>query len=211
MKKSWFFDPLKPGKYVKAIADPATLFKSHTPFETTKGAQYPVMSDAWLRALPVRHLAAADCLMMMWSTMPKLDFSISLLGEWGFRYVTAGAWHKVHASGKTAFGTGFVLQSAAEVFLIGAIGTPLYVNRPAPGVIVTEETHDEELIRLTAGAEGFDAVRREHSRKPDEQYAIMDQLMGDVPGCELFARQQWPGYDAWGNQADHFTPAGGQP
>lgn len=206
MARKWFFDPLKPGAYNKIIADPPTHFSTFSPFESAKGPQYPLMSDSWLRSLQVRHLAAADCLMMLWTTMPKLPFSIELLGEWGFRYVTAGSWHKCHANGATAFGTGFVLRSGAELYLIGATGKPLYVNRPAKGVIVTEDDHDREFIDLTTNAEGLEAIRREHSRKPDEQYEIMNKLMGDAPACEIFARQQWPGYDAWGNQPDHFKP-----
>ena len=126
MAKKWFFDPLIPYKYDVINADPPTHFKTFSAFESEKGAQYPTMDDTWLRALPVQQLASSNCLLWLWTTMPKLQVSIDLMAVWGFRFVTAGAWHKKTPKGNTAKGTGFVLQSAAEVYLIGAIGRPAY-------------------------------------------------------------------------------------
>jgi N6-adenosine-specific RNA methylase IME4 len=60
--------------------------------------------------------------------------------------------------------------------------TPLRANRP-PSVI--------------------QGPRREHSRKPDEAYALIERMYPDLPKIELFARARRPGWDVWGNQAPH--------
>ena len=208
MARKWFFDPLIPHAYDVINIDPPTHFKTFSAFESAKGAQYPTMDDSWVRALPVIDLASSGGLLWMWTTMPKLTVSIDILRAWGFRFVTAGCWHKKTPGGATAKGTGFVLQSSAEVYLIGAAGHPKYRARPQPGLIDTSDT-DALFYEALAGAapEVIEAERREHSRKPDQQYDILDALMGtDVRRCELFARQARPGWEAWGNQVDHFEP-----
>lgn len=211
MKKKWFFDPLTPCAYDLCLIDPPTRFETHTPYESEKGAQYPTMSDAWLRSLPMSDLSSGNTLYWIWSTMPKLKATIEWMSGWGIDYVTAGAWHKKTVHGKTAGGTGMVLQSKAEVYLIGRIGRPKYLKRPQSGLIetteVTEPAYNAALS--TTVPEVIEAVRREHSRKPDEQYDILDALFGTgIRRCELFARTERSGWDAWGNQTDHFSPMG---
>ena len=88
---SWFFDPLKPCHFNLILADPPTRWESYTPFDSAKGPVYPTMSKEWLLDLPVGHLAAADCLLCLWSTFPQLEFSFELLEAWGFTYVTGGS------------------------------------------------------------------------------------------------------------------------
>ncbi len=208
MSRKWFFDPLKPLAYNVILCDPPTRFETFTPFESAKGAQYPTMSDAWVRELPVFDLAAPNCLIWLWSTMPKLKFSIETMCEWGFDYVTAGAWHKKTTNGKTSAGTGFVLQSSAEVYLIGRRGRPRYRRRPQPGLIETVSEFDPDYDEILRGGMPtvIEAIRRQHSRKPDDQYEILDSLMGTdgVRRCELFARERRDGWEAWGNEVDHF-------
>jgi len=54
----------------------------------------------------------------------------------------------------------------------------------------------------------IDAPRREHSRKPDEIYSRIESLVAG-PYLEMFARQKWRGWDAWGNEIDKFQPQDG--
>lgn len=199
---AWFFAPLKPCHYNVILADPPTRFSTFTPFDSEKGPDYPTMSDDWLRSLPVGHLAAADCLLILWTTFPKLRFSMDLLEDWGFRYVTGSSWHKQTVKGNTAHGTGFVVQSGAEIYLLGSKGKPPYAKRPIKGVFTTIEEYDAALAEAVETS--LEAPRREHSRKPDEQYDRIETLMGDVPRCELFARTQRPGWEAWGNETGKF-------
>ncbi|ODN71195.1 MT-A70 family methyltransferase [Methylobrevis pamukkalensis] len=136
----------------------------------------------------------------MWSTWPHLPMAIETVKAWGFRYVTGGSWHKTTAAGKTCFGTGYVLRSASEPFLVGAIGAPKIVSRSERGVILTEA-----LEEIPSHLEG---VRREHSRKPPAMRAMLERLRPQAFGCELFGREPWPGFEVWGDEADKFE--GGQ-
>lgn len=203
---TWFFSPMKPCHYNLILADPPTYWQGYTPFEGSKGPDYATMSDTWLRELPVENLAAADCLLCLWSTMPKLEFSFELMKLWGFRYVTAGAWFKHYRSGKIAHAQGKVLLNGAENFLLGARGRPRYDRRPVLGTYESDIEYDFELAHRwrELDCEALDALRRQHSRKPDDQYARLETLMGDVPRCEIFATQRPPGWDVWGDQVGKY-------
>ena len=107
------------------------------------------------------------------------------MAAWGFAYKTGGAWVKRTATGKAAFGTGYLLRSATEPFLIGTIGNPKIRSRSVRNLI--------------------EGLRREHSRKPPEARAMIDKLLPDVWACELFAREPWPGRDVWGDQTARFA------
>lgn len=116
-----------------------------------------------------------------------LPQAIDLMAAWGFRFCSAGAWAKQSSTGaKWAFGTGYAYRSAAEFWLLGTIGKPTYRSRSERNLIV--------------------APVREHSRKPSAMHEQIERLF-DGPYCELFGRQQRPGWSVWGNQTDTFEPA----
>jgi len=193
------FDGLSPLSFDLIIADPPWDFQTRSDkgHRKSQHRHYDVMGFDDLAALPVSSLGRGDCILMMWACWPSLPKALDVLAAWGFRYVTGGSWHKRTTHGKSGFGTGYVMRSATEPFLIGTLGSPL-TARNIRNVI---ETNDLDQI---------DALRREHSRKPDEQYDIMDRLSPRaLRRLELFARQPWPGWDAWGNQIDKFdeTPS----
>lgn len=180
------FGDLRPLSYGGILADPAWSYDNWSAAGEAKNpkAHYACMSLDAIKALPVSHLAAGDCLLVMWATAPMLPQGIETMTAWGFRFVTAGAWAKQSRTGeKWAFGTGYVLRSAAEFFLVGALGKPAYQARNIRNLLV--------------------APVREHSRKPDHMHRMVEAL---VPGpyLELFARERRPGWDAWGNETDKF-------
>lgn len=191
---TWPFDPLTPLSYDVILADPATKFErwSDKPNAKTPEHHYSTMTWEDLAALEVSKLGRGDTILFLWACWPTLRQSMELLDQWGFRYVTGGAWHKRSKHGKSAFGTGYVLRSASEPYLIGTLGSPL----TAKNVRNVIETSDLDVI---------DAVARGHSRKPDEQYDYCQRLAPRaVRFAELFGRQRWPGWDVWGNEADKF-------
>ena len=193
---TWPFEPLAPLSYDVILADPATRFETWSKAGEDKSpqAQYPTMTWDELGALPVSKLGRGDTILFLWACWPTLRESFALLEQWGFRYVTGGAWHKRSKHGKSAFGTGYVLRSATEPYLIGTLGSPL----TAKNVRNVIETQDLDVI---------DAVARGHSRKPDEQYDYCQRLTPRaLRFAELFGRQRWPGWDVWGNEADKFQP-----
>lgn len=184
---NWPFASLQMFKYGLILADPPWSYEMYSEkgYEKSPEAHYSTMSEAELAALPVGHLAAPTCMLVMWSTWPHLPQAMRLMTQWGFAYKTGGSWTKTTTTGKRAFGTGYIFRTATEPFLVGTIGNPLYRSRSERNLI--------------------EALRREHSRKPPEMRAMLDRLLPDVFGCELFAREPWPGRDVWGNQTEKFA------
>ena len=174
--------------YSAIIADPPWQFKNYSAKGEGKSpsAHYSCMDLPAIKEMPVGDLAAPDCLLMLWATAPMLPHAFEVMKCWGFQYKTMGAWAKQSKTGKAwHFGTGYCLRSASEPFLIGTIGRPQYQSRSVRNLIV--------------------APVREHSRKPDTQYDMMESLIPTGRRIELFARQSRKGWDCWGNQTDKFN------
>lgn len=185
--RDWPFEGLAPNAYGLILADPPWNFRNYSMKGIKKGAQakYACMESGDIKSLPVIDLAHGDCALVMWATAPLLPVAIEVMGAWGFEYKTAGAWAKQSKTGdKWAFGTGYVLRSAAEFFLIGTVGKPSIGSRSIRNLLV--------------------APVREHSRKPDSMHEQLESLFPCDRRCELFARQSRPGWDVWGNQAELF-------
>lgn len=191
----WPFEGLTPMKYGAILADPPWAYhmRSEAGYAKSPEAHYSTMSLPEIMALPVSQLAGPDCHLFLWSTWPHLPQALAVMQHWGFDYVTGGNWTKRTRTGRLGFGTGYVLRSASEPFLVGRIGRPSVGSRSERGVIIAEDVPD--LI---------DGLRREHSRKPPEMRQMIERLAPSAWCCELFAREPWPGHDVWGNQSDHF-------
>ena len=188
------------GGYRMIMADPPwafELFNEETGKEKSAQNHYDCMSIEDIQALPVGALAAKNSLLWLWATNPMLKDGIATLEAWGFEYVTAGSWLKrypdkkpkkcgcIHKGGM-AWGTGYVLRSTNEPFLIGRRGR-VKTARNVPS--------------------GFEGVRREHSRKPEIGFKYAEQLLNDHRRIELFSRQARPGWAGHGDQATKFNDA----
>ncbi|MBF6588955.1 MAG: adenine methyltransferase [Ktedonobacterales bacterium] len=150
-------------------------------------AHYSTMSLEQITRLPVSTFAARDSALFLWVTMPCLPDGLAVLDAWGFTYKTvAFTWVKTNrTTGNYYTGLGHYTRGNAEVCLLGTRGNG--VKRQARDVPQIIET-----------------PKRQHSRKPDEQYGRIMRLF-DGPYLELFARQQWPGWDtAFSNQEGEF-------
>lgn len=182
---NWPFEPLTPLSYGLLMIDPPWRFATWSEAGHGKSAQrhYTCMSLSDIKALPVNQLAAPDCALWLWATWPLLPQAFEVMAAWGFRYATGGAWHKTTRHGKTAFGTGYRLRCASEPFLIGTIGNP-------------RNTRGER--NLIAG------LVRDHSRKPDEAYALCERWLPDVRRAELFSRERREAWDCFGDEVGKF-------
>lgn len=150
-------------------------------------AKYPTLSDEEALALPVGDLASSTCALVMWAVWPKMPLAQACMAKWGFKHITGGSWIKTTKDGmKPKMGTGYVLRSACEPFLIGRIGPALARLTDVPNVIV--------------------APARQHSRKPDEMRAIVERLTPGGRRVDLFARAPWKGAgnSVWGNETRMF-------
>jgi N6-adenosine-specific RNA methylase IME4 len=172
------------GKFGAILADPPWSFRTYGKKNVApaRGAQpYEVMSLADIKALPVEAAAAKDCLLFMWTVSHLQLAAFEVAAAWGFKPVSvAFVWDK------SRMGMGYWTRQEVEICHLFKRGKP---PRLGKGV--------RQLIR---------APRREHSRKPDQQYERIEALVGG-PYLELFARQSWAGWSSWGNQARKFDVA----
>lgn len=181
--------PFPNKKYGVILADPPWKFKTFSAKGiTAKGAEshYSCMPINDIKTLPVSDIADKDCFLFMWATFPMLPEALETMSAWGFKYKTGASWHKKTKNGKTAFGTRYIFRCAAELLLVGTRGHPKTLNKSTRNVL--------------------QGVVREHSRKPDEQYSLIESLCGGER-IELFARQHRAGWDCWGNETEKFTPS----
>lgn len=166
--------------------DPPWQFKVYSDKGQGRSAErhYQTMTMEEIKNLPVCDLADKDCAMFMWTTLPVLKESFSVLERWGFEYKTvAFVWIKKNRKADSLFwGMGYWTRSNAEVCLLATRGNP---KRLAANV------HQIIISRI-----------EEHSRKPEEARSRIEQLMGDVPKIELFARRKAVGWDVWGNEVE---------
>lgn len=195
---TWPFDPLTPMKYGGILADPpwAYAMRSEKGYDKSPEAHYATMPLDQIKALPVSHLAGPDCLLFLWSTWPHLVQAQAVMKAWGFTYITGGSWTKRTPLSKAAFGTGYVLRSSTEPYLVGRIGAPQIHSRSERNLIEAAEIPD-----------GIESLRREHSRKPPEMREMIERLRPRAHCAELFAREPWPGHEVWGNQTERFEAA----
>jgi N6-adenosine-specific RNA methylase IME4 len=170
-------------RYAVLYADPPwhfEVYNEESGVERAAGNHYSTMSLDEISALPIPSLATPDAVLFMWTTAPHLQESFQVFAAWGFEYKTNAVWVK------DKIGLGYFIRGQHEHLLIATRGDmpcPLPANRP-PSVI--------------------NAPRREHSRKPDEAYELIERMYPELPKLELFARQQRPGWAAWGNETSKF-------
>lgn len=183
---SWPFGSLQMFGYDVIVADPPWDFENYSAAGTAKGADphYEVMSLDGIRAMRVGELARDDCLLLLWTcgwaiaTGQAQDVARS----WGFKPISEMGWRKLYASGKPRMGTGYRVRSLHEPILVCTLGNPKH--RPLPSL--------------------FDGIAREHSRKPDSFFELVENATPNAFRAELFSRQNRPGWDCWGNESGKF-------
>jgi N6-adenosine-specific RNA methylase IME4 len=161
-------------------ADPAWRFVPYMREASNALAEdhYPTMSLDEIKALDVARIAADDSVLFLWATVPMLPQALAVMEAWSFAYKTGFVWAKDRT------GTGYWNRNQHEHLLVGTRGN---VPAPAPG------TQWPSLI---------EAPVREHSRKPDQAYALIEAYFPNLLKVELFCRgPARPGWSAWGNEA----------
>jgi N6-adenosine-specific RNA methylase IME4 len=176
-------------RYGVIIADPEwryEVWSEATGRDRSPDNHYPTSDLDAIRARPVGDIAADDCVLFLWVTVPFLAAGLSVLAAWGFAYVTHIVWIKERTGG--AHGTGYWFWGEHEVVLVGKRGAP-----PAP----------------TPGSQFpsyFVAPVGEHSAKPARVHEIAEAYFPTLPKIELNARTRRAGWDAWGLEAPDAVP-----
>lgn len=172
------------------VADPAWSFGDNLPGDARGAAKhYATMTQAGIEAhLPalVREGAfvlAPDALLFLWRVASQPEEAVRVCRAWGFAPKSEMVWIKTSLGGGLAFGMGRYVRHCHEVCIIAARG------------------RGARLIQDRAVRSVFKAPRLSHSRKPSRFYEIVEQLVGDVPRVELFARGPRPGWGVHGYEA----------
>lgn len=172
------------------LADPPWQFQNRTGKmapEHKRLSRYGTMSLDEICALPVSDVMAPTSHCYLWVPNALLPEGLRVLEAWGFSYKSNLVWHKVRKDGGSdGRGVGFYFRNVTELVLFGVRGKN--ARTLAPG---------RRQVNLLA------TQKREHSRKPDEFYPIVEAC-SPGPYLELFARGTRPGWAAWGNQAEDY-------
>jgi N6-adenosine-specific RNA methylase IME4 len=175
---------LPEAKFAVIYADPEWRFKTRsaeTGMDRAADNHYPTSDLEAIKARDVASLAADDCVLFLWATVPMLPEALEVLAAWGFKYVSHFVWDKEH------FGTGYWNRNQHEILLVGTRGT---IPAPAMG------DQFSSVIRSAAG---------EHSAKPEKAYEIIEAYYPTVPKIELNARVARPGWARWGYEAPELN------
>lgn len=194
--KGHVFQGLKRGGYRVLYVDPPWSFATWSHRGQGKGASqhYQCMKLDQIAALPIGDIAMVDAAMFLWVVQPMLPEAMNLLDAWGFKFRTvAFCWIKMPSTWtdrtlfrrptriKPRLGLGYHTRSGMEQCWLAIRGKGY--ERKAQGI--------EQVLHSPI---------REHSRKPDEFAERIEELTGDVPRVELFARQRRPRWDVWGDE-----------
>ena len=173
------------GQYATILADPLWQFQNRTGKvapEHRRLLRYPTMEQREILELPVARLAAARSHLYLWVPNALLAEGLRVMEAWGFTYKSNLVWHKVRKDGGSdGRGVGFYFRNVTELVLFGVRGS---MRTLPPG---------RTQVNLLA------TRKREHSRKPDEIYDIIEAC-SPGPYLELFARFPRPGWHQWGNE-----------
>jgi N6-adenosine-specific RNA methylase IME4 len=176
------------GQFATILADPPWQFINKTGKvapEHRRLSRYGTMRLDDIMALPVEHFAAPTSHLYLWCPNALLPEGLAVMQAWGFSYKSNIVWHKVRRDGGSdGRGVGFYFRNVTELLLFGVRGKN--ARTLAPG---------RRQVNLLA------TRKREHSRKPDEQYPLIEAC-SPAPYLELFARGRREGWTTWGNQAD---------
>ena len=173
------------GPYSTILADPPWQFQNRTGKvapEHRRLLRYPTMELNEVLGLPVSKLAAAKSHLYLWVPNALLPEGLKVMEAWGFTYKSNLVWYKIRKDGgPDGRGVGFYFRNVTEVLLFGVRGSmrTLQPGRTQVNLLSTR--------------------KREHSRKPDEVYGLIEAC-SPGPYLELFARFPRSGWDQWGNE-----------
>jgi len=173
------------GRFSTILADPPWQFLNRTGKmapEHKRLLRYPTMELEEIRQLPIGRLAAARSHLYLWVPNALLAEGLEVMRAWGFTYKTNLVWSKIRKDGgPDGRGVGFYFRNVTELILFGVRGSmrTLKPGRTQVNFIATR--------------------KREHSRKPDEIYPLIEAC-SPGPYLELFARFRREGWSQWGNE-----------
>lgn len=178
------------------LADPPWRFQNRTGKvapEHARLSRYDTMTTEDIAALPVADVMAQQSHCYLWVPNALVADGLAVMAAWGFTYKSMVVWAKRRKDGgPDGRGVGFYFRNVTEPLLFGVRGK---LRTLAPG---------RRQVNI------IETCKREHSRKPDEQYRVIETC-SPGPYLELFARYSHEGWTRWGVEASgDVTPRGRQ-
>lgn len=181
---------LRGRKFATVLADPPWRFQNRTGKmapEHRRLNRYGTMSLDEIMALPVSDVCRDPAHLYLWVPNALLPDGLRVMQAWGFQYKSNLVWHKTRKDGGSdGRGVGFYFRNVTELVLFGVRGKNARTLPPGRS--------QTNLIP---------ARKREHSRKPDELYDIIEAC-SPGPFLEMFARGTRSGWVGWGNQSERY-------
>ena len=175
-------------KFGTVLADPPWRFQNSTGKvapEHKRLSRYTTLSLDEIKALSVGAAVSEPAHLYLWVPNALLPAGLDVMQAWGFEYKSNIVWQKIRKDGgPDGRGVGFYFRNVTELLLFGVRG--------------------KKARTLAAGRSQVNTIatrKREHSRKPDEQYALITSCSSG-PYLEMFARGAQPGWTIWGDQAN---------
>lgn len=175
-------------RFATILADPPWQFKNRTGKiapEHKRLSRYRTLTLSEICQLPVSEFAAETAHLYLWVPNALLPLGLQVMSAWGFDYKSNIVWHKIRKDrGSDGRGVGFYFRNVTEIILFGIRGRNARTLPPGRSQV--------NMIQ---------SRKREHSRKPDEQYALIEAC-SPGPYLELFSRGIRKNWITWGDQAD---------
>lgn len=179
-------------KFSTILADPPWQFENRTGKmapEHKRLSRYSTLTLEEIKNIPVKEAITESAHLYLWVPNALLAEGLEVLKAWGFTYKTNLIWYKIRKDGgPDRRGVGFYFRNVTEIILFGVKGKNARTLKPG-------RTQENMIVKQ----------KREHSRKPDEQYNLIEAC-SPGPYLELFARGSRLKWECWGNQADDYFP-----
>jgi N6-adenosine-specific RNA methylase IME4 len=177
----------KDRKFGTILADPPWRFQNSTGKvapEHRRLSRYETLTLAEICELPVQDVTGQTAHLYLWVPNALLPDGLKVMQQWGFTYKSNIVWHKIRKDGGSdGRGVGFYFRNVTELLLFGVQGKNARTLGPGRSQVNMLQSR-----------------KREHSRKPDEQYPLIESCSSG-PYLELFARGKRSNWASWGNQA----------
>ena len=178
-------------KFSTILADPPWQFQNSTGKiapEHKRLNRYPTLDLEKIKALPVDEISNDRCHLYLWVPNALVSEGLDVMKSWGFQYKSNIIWQKIRKDGEPdGRGVGFYFRNTTEMLLFGVKGKNVRTLKPGRTQV--------NVIK---------SRKREHSRKPDEQYKIIEGCSWG-PYLELFARGKRKNWTVWGNEAKFYS------
>lgn len=166
--------PFENKKYSVIYADPPWRYNFSKDSKDAIEYHYPTMSNEDIENLKIP--IADNAVLYLWATAPKLIEALNVMKSWGFEYKTHAIWDK------DWIGMGYWFRGQHELLLVGVKGK----FSPPKGIDRVSSVFREK--------------RTAHSKKPDKIRDLIAKWYPEEEKIEMFAREKFEGWDAWGNQ-----------